>query len=267
MANNSILRAALNIGAFLFLGVSSPVFGSDLVKAKDGSGVVGYKDTPRLPWCEWLVHDPDRPAPRRIDPGPPGPPAPVPADAMVLFDGKDMNKWEPSDWKLEDGCLVSGDKVLVSKPAFGDAQIHVEWMTPAGFGGPWYNRGNNGVLLMGLYEIQIFDSYNEKLYPDGQAAAIYGQTPPLVNVTRPPGQWQSYDIVFTAPVFEGGKLLRPARLTLFHNGVLAQCNEVIHGETAHREVPEYKTPISKGPLSLGGHGCPVRFRNIWVRNL
>ena len=140
-------------------------------------------------------------------------------------------------------------------------------MAPAGFEGPWYNRGNNGVLLMGLYEIQIFDSYNEKIYPDGQAAAIYGQTPPLVNVSRPPGEWQTFDIVFTAPVFEGGKLAQPARVTMFHNGVLVQNNETIHGEVAHRGVPEYKSQISKGPLVFGGHGCPVRFRNVWVRPL
>jgi hypothetical protein len=239
----------------------------ELVKAKDGSGVIGYKDTPKLPWCDWLVHDPDRPAPRRVNPGPAGPPAPVPGDAIVLFDGTDATRWETSDWKLADGCLVSGDKVLRTKESFGDVQIHVEWMTPVGFEGPWYNRGNNGVLLMGLYEIQIFDSYNEKLYPDGQAAAIYGQTPPLVNVTRPPGEWQTYDIAFTAPVFEGDKLRQPGHVTLFHNGVLVQLNETIHGETVHRGVPEYKTKISKGPLAFGGHGCPVRFRNIWVRPL
>jgi hypothetical protein len=166
-----------------------------------------------------------------------------------------------------DGCLVSGDKVLTSKESFGNAQIHVEWMAPANFDGPWYNRGNNGVLLMGLYEIQIFDSYNEKLYPDGQAAAIYGQTPPLVNVTRTPGEWQTYDLVFTAPVFESGKLGQPARLRRFHNGVLVQLNEIIHAETTPRGIPEYKTQISKGPLAVGGDGCPVRFRNVWVRLL
>ena len=261
------LRSILLVSLCVSVLGQWPAAAQALVKAKDGSGVYGYKDTPKLPWCNWLVHDPDRPAPKRVDPGKAGPPAPAPADAIVLFDGKDVSNWEPSDWKLEDGCLVSGNKPLKSKELFGNAQIHVEWMTPAGFEGPWYNRGNNGVLLNGLYEIQIFDSYNEKIYPDGQAAAIYGQTPPLVNVTRPPGEWQTYDIVFTAPVFEGGKLAQPARVTLFHNGVLVQLNEVIHGEVAHRAVPEYKTQASKGPLAFGGHGCPVRFRNIWVRPL
>jgi hypothetical protein len=244
-----------------------PTTAQELIKAKDGSGVFGYKDTPKLPWCEWLVHDPDRPAPKRVDPGKAGPPAPAPADATVLFDGKDANQWEASDWKVADGCLVSGNNVLKSKASFGDVQIHIEWMAPAGFEGPWYNRGNNGVLLMGLYEIQIFDSYNEKLYPDGQAAAIYGQTPPRVNVTRPPGEWQTFDIVFTAPGFKDGQLTQPALVTMLHNGVLVQLNEVIHGEVAHRAVPAYNTKISTGPLAFGGHGCPVRFRNIWVRPL
>ncbi len=239
----------------------------DLIKAKDGSGVFGYKDTPKLPWCQWLVHDPDRPAPKRVDPGKAGPPAPVPADAIVLFDGNDASQWEPADWKVEDGCLVSGDKELKSKARFGDAQIHVEWLAPANFQGPWYNQGNNGVFIWGLYEIQIFDSYNVKIYPDGMAGAIYGQTPPLVNASRPPGEWQTYDIIFTAPLFEGGKLAHPARVTVFHNGVLVQLNEVIHGETGHRIIPEYKSKQSTGPLAFGGHGCPVRFRNIWYRPL
>lgn len=245
---------------------------ADLVHAKDGSGVYGYKDTPKLPWCEWLCHDPDRPAPPRVDPGPapaPAPaPAPVPADAIVLFDGHDLAKWrETPGWTIQDGCLVSGEGVFATKANFGSAQIHVEFMGPAHFEGPWYNRGNNGVMLMGLYEIQIFDSFNEKIYPDGQCAAIYGQTPPLVNVTRPPGQWQSFDIVFTAPKFDGDKLVAPARVTMFHNGVLVHLNDEIHGETGHRIAPEYNQKVSRGPLAFGGHGCPVRFRNIWLRPL
>lgn len=122
-------------------------------------------------------------------------------------------------------------------------------------------------MLMGLFEIQIFDSFHEKIYPDGACAAIYGQTPPLVNATRPPGEWQSYDMAFTAPRFDGDKLVSPARVTVFHNGVLVQLNEEIHGETGHRILPEYRHKISKGPLAFGGHGCPVRFRNIWLREL
>ncbi len=262
MAIGALLAPALVLTGWLCSAVAA-----ELIYAKDGSGTYGYKDTPKLPWCQWLVHDPDRPAPRRIDPGPAQPPAPAPADAVALFNGKDLSQWRDNKWSVADGEIVAGEGELISKANFGDCQIHLEWMAPAHFEGPWYNRGNNGVMLMGLYEIQIFDSYNERIYPDGQAGAIYGQTPPRVNVTRPPGQWQTYDIVFTAPRFDGDKLVQPARVTLFHNGVLVQLNEEIHGETGHRIIPEYKQKISQGPLAFGGHGCPVRFRDIWVRPL
>ncbi len=256
------------LGLYLFAVILSSAGAADLVKAKDGSGVYGYKDTPKLPWCEWVVHDPDRPAPPRIDPGKSGPVAPVPADAVVLFDGTSLAKWKPlAGWEVKDGTIVAGNGGLTSLEEFGDLQLHVEWQAPANFEGPWYNRGNNGLLLMGQFEIQIFDSYNEKLYPDGQCAAIYGQTPPLVNVTRPPGEWQSFDIIFTAPKFEAGKLVAPARVTMLHNGVLVHRNEEIRGETGHRILPEYKRKTQTGPVVLGGHDCPVRFRSIWVRKL
>lgn len=238
-----------------------------LVYAKDGSGVYGYKDTPKLPWCEYLVHDPDRPAPKRIDPGPAPAPAPVPADAVVLFGGKDLAQWKENGWKVEQGEIVAGGGSLVTKEEFGDIQLHVEWKAPANWAGPWYNRGNNGVMLMGSYEIQIFDSYNEKLYPDGQAAAVYAQTPPLVNACRKPGEWQTYDIVFTAPRYQDGKLLSPPRITMHHNGVLVHLNQEIYGETGHKVVPGQRKKVSAGPLLLAGHDCPVRFRNIWVRKL
>jgi hypothetical protein len=192
----------------------------------------------------------------------------VPADAVVLFEGKDLAQWEaPGDWKVQDGLLIAGNSHFATKASFGDIQLHLEWMGPAGFEGPWYNRGNNGVMLMGLFEIQIFDSFNEKIYPDGECGAIYGQTPPLANVTRPPGEWQSYDILFVAPRFEGDKLVSPARVTVVQNGVLVQLNQEIYGETGHRIVPEYKQKVSQGPLAFGGHGCPVKFRNVWVRKL
>lgn len=245
-----------------------PMSAADLVKARDGSGVYGYKDTPILPWCGFHVHDPDRPAPTRVDPGPAGTPSPAPADAVVLFQGGDLSRWEPTDWKVIDGEIEAGATgVLQSRERFGDCQIHLEWKPPAGFRGPWYDQGNNGVLLMGLYEIQIFDSWTERLYPDGQAAAIYGQTPPRVNVCRPPGHWQSFDIVFTAPRFEADRVVRPARVTMFHNGVLVHLEEEIRGETGHRILPAYTRKRSEGPLSFSGHGCPVRFRNVWVRRL
>ena len=270
-SKTSIMKKKLTrnlVGPFLLAGcLATAASAADLVHAKDGSGVYGYKDTPKLPWCGYLVHDADRPAPRRINPGPALAPGAPPSDAIVLFDGKDLGKWQATEWKLVDGCIEATGGNLTSKESFGNCQIHVEWMAPANFKGPWYNQGNNGVMLMGLYEIQIFDSWNEKIYPDGQAAAIYGQTPPLVNACRPPGEWQSFDIVFTAPVFADGKLARPARVTMFHNDVLVHLNEEIHGEIGHRVLPEYRQKISKGPLVFGGHGCPVRFRNVWVRPL
>jgi len=240
----------------------------DLAKAKDGSGYFGYKDTPKLPWCGYLVHDPERPAPPLVDPGPPPESAlPVPADAIRLFDGKDLSAWEKNDWKVVDGTLEAAGGEINTKESFGSFQLHLEWMGPANFEGPWYNQGNNGVGLHGIYEIQIFDSYNVKIYPDGVAAAIYGQTPPLVNVCRPPGQWQTYDIVFIAPAFKGKKVDQLPRVTVFHNGVLVHFNQEIYGATGHRILPRLDLAVAKGPLQLMGHNCPVRFRNIWLRPL
>lgn len=246
----------------------SAAFGADLVYAEDGSGVYGYKDTPVLPWCGYHVHDPDRPAPKRVDPGRAGMPVPAPADAIVLFDGRDLSRWGPTDWKVIDGCVEAvGSSNLVTKQSFGNIQLHLEWMAPDPPTGSRFDRGNNGVHLMGLYEVQIFDSFNEKIYPDGQAAAIYGQTPPFVNACRRPGEWQTYDIVFTAPVFKGEKLVAPPRVTMFHNGLLVHLDQEIRGETGHRILPEFKQKVSQGPIRLSGHNCPVRFRNIWVRPL
>jgi hypothetical protein len=258
--------------AFVWGVVCSTLAGAaaaeDLAHARDGSGVYGYRDTPKLPWCQWLVHDPDRPNPPKIDPGKAAPAAPIPSDAIVLFDGNDVSRWEAlGDWSVADGCLIAGNSHFATKDKFGDIQLHVEWIAPAHFEGPWYNRGNNGVLLMGLFEIQIFDSFNEKIYPDGACGAIYGQTPPYANATRPPGEWQTFEIAFTAPKWAGERLVAPARVTVFQNCVLVLLNEEIHGETGHRILPEYKHKISEGPLAFGGHGCPVRFRNLWVRPL
>lgn len=241
--------------------------GDELGWAKDGSGVRGYHDTPVQPWSGFRVHDADRPLPLRVDPGPFTVSTPPPADAVILFDGKDLSQWQESSWRMVDGTIEANAGNLVSKRKFGNCQIHVEWMTPQGATGHLFDRGNNGVLLMGLYELQIYDSFTEKLYPDGQAGAIYGQTPPLVNVCRPPGQWQSYDIVFTAPVFAEGKLASPPRMTVFQNGVLVQNHQEIHGEVAHRELPAFKKQASTGPLAFAGHKSPVRLRNIWVRPL
>ncbi len=236
-----------------------------LVFARDGSGVYGHKATPKLPWCDYVVHDPDRPAPRRIMASPAL--TPPPSDAIVLFDGTDTARWTSNTYLLVDGCLEAAGNVSPrTRDTFGSFQLHLEWMGPANFTGPWYNRGNNGLVIHGLYEIQIFDSFNEKWAPDGQCAAIYGQTPPLVNACRPPGLWQSYDLAFTAPVLKDGQVVQPARLTLWHNGVLVHLNQEIYGGTGHLVLPR-PVKVAEGPIGLAGHGCPVRFRNIWVRRL
>lgn len=244
---------------------STTVIAAELVKAKDGSGIVGYKDTPVLPWCGYHVHDPDRPAPPKVTPGRR---RGAPSDAVVLFNGDDLSQWNASDWKVEDGELIAVSGELTTKASFGDCQLHLEWQAPNPPVGEDWDHGNNGVMLMSLFEIQVFDTYTTLLYPDGQAASVYGQTPPLVNVCRAPGQWQTYDIIFFAPVFEKDKLVKPAYVTVLHNGVLVHHNQQIYGPTGHRIMPKYDEPIpAKQPFSLSGHNNPVRFRNIWIRPL
>jgi len=227
---------------------------------------------------KWTIHDLSRPRPPIITSGTastqekPGQP---PSDATVLFDGQDLSRWqtskgEPAKWKVENGYFEVVPKTgnIQTKQAFGDCQLHVEWAAPVPAGGESQDRGNSGVYLMGLYEVQALDSYNSETYADGQAAAVYGQYPPLVNAARPPGQWQSYDIIFHGPRFDkNGKVLRPARMTVLHNGVLVQNNVELTGPTAHRQRPSYQVHPEQLPLMLQEHGHPVRFRNIWVREL
>ena len=242
-----------------------------LVQAKDGSGIIGYKDTKIQPWCGYHVHDPDRPAPPKVTPGLLGieeKAGTAPSNAVKLFNGMDLSKWQPSDWKIENGELIAVSGELSTKQSFGNCQLHLEWQTPDPPQGHMFDRGNNGVMLMGLFEIQVYDSYTEKLYPDGQAASVYGQTPPMVNACRKPGQWQTFDIIFFAPVFKDGKLEKEAYVTVLHNGLLVHHNQKIYGPTGHRILPSYDQPIpEKGPLVLSAHNNPVRFRNIWIRPL
>lgn len=240
-----------------------------------GGTIVGYLDTPYMPWTgnRFRVHDPDRPIPPIVIPRPldaPLPTAPPPSDAIVLFAGGDLDQWKPSSWTVSDGVVTAGHESLETRDAFGDCQLHLEFRTPTEPPDHMMNRGNSGVLLMGKYEIQIFDSWHEhpeQIYPDGQAAAIYGQTPPLVNACLPPGQWQAFDLVFTAPVFDGDRLQSPGRVTLFHNGVLVQLEEPIRGQMAHREIVPYQAHPAELPLQLQGHGSPLQFRNVWLRRL
>jgi hypothetical protein len=238
----------------------------ELVKSKDGQAI-GYKTTPIQPWSGFHVHDPDRPLPKRVDPGPAPPPAAVPSDAVVLFDGKTLDAWKPHQWQLDDGLLVAGEGNLTSQAEFGACQLHLEWQAPAKPDENWGNCGNNGVMLLGLFEIQIYDSYTKQIYPDGQAASIYAQTPPLVNATRKPGEWQSFDIVLQPPAFDGDKLVEPARITMHHNGVLVHHHQEVYGGSPHLRLAPYGAPVTRGPIILMGHHCPVKFRNIWVRKL
>jgi hypothetical protein len=224
---------------------------------------------------KWPVHDEARPMPPVVDPGPAGPPAPVPADAAVLFDGKDLSGWTtakgaPAKWIVRDGYMeaVKGAGSIQTTRAFGDCQLHVEWASPSPPVGSGQDRGNSGVFLMNMYEVQVLDSYQARTYADGMAAALYGQYPPLVNVTRKPGEWQTYDIVFRAPRFDAnGAVVSPARMTVFHNGVLVHDAQELTGPTAHKARPPYKAHADKLPIGLQDHSHPVRFRNIWIRDL
>ena len=206
------------------------------------------------------------PEPKVVDPGPAGGP---PSDAIVLFDGHDLAQWvDGKDWQVKDGYAIPAKHDIHTKRAFGDCQLHVEWATPEKVVGHSQERGNSGVFMMGIYEIQILDSYQNQTYFDGQAASIYKQRPPLVNACRKPGEWQTYDIVFEAPRFDkSGKLKRPAFVTILQNGVLVQNHTQILGASAWDRPPQYTAHAAKLPVQLQFHGNPVRFRNIWVREL
>jgi len=237
----------------------------------------GYDDTPLIPGQPYKVHDKERPHPRVITPGTESTqekPGRAPSDAGVLFDGKSLSGWATQDgqaakWKLENSYMEVVPKTgnIATREQFGDCQLHVEWAAPAVVKGESQGRGNSGVFLMGLYEIQVLDCYDNPTYADGYTAAIYGEFPPLVNACRKPGEWQSYDIVWFGPRFDGDKLVRPARLTLFHNGALVHHNRELTGPTTHRQVLEYKPHPAVGPLVLQDHGDLVRYRNIWYRPL
>ena len=229
----------------------------------------GYTDTPLIPGSEFRVHQQDRPQPPRVIPpetdGSPG--WAPPSDAIVLFDGTSLEHFEENTWPIAGGIIVANHGNLQTKEAYGDCQLHIEWRAPNPPEGEPVNMGNSGIFFMGLYELQIYDSYSSKIYADGSAAAMYGQIPPLVNVCRKPGEWQSFDVIFTAPVFEGDTLVEPAWITVLHNGVLVHNHTKILGPSAHKAFTPYKPHDARLPITIQGHGCPVAFRNIWIRNL
>lgn len=206
------------------------------------------------------------PEPKVVTPGHDGGP---PSDAIVLFDGGDLSQFNGGEkWLIEDGVATVHGGGVTSKRAFGSCQLHVEWAAPAEVKGHGQGRGNSGIYLQGKYEVQILDSYENKTYYDGQAGALYKQWPPLVNACRKPGEWQTYDIIFDAPKFDAqGKLSKPGYVTVLHNGVLIQNHAELQGTTAWDRAPAYEPHADKLPLSIQDHGNPVRFRNIWIREL
>jgi len=228
----------------------------------------------------WVDHDRNRPEPPVVVPGRNSTADQVgtaPSDATVLFDGTNISQWvslndgSPTKWIVRDGYMecVKGSGYIRTLQNFGDCQLHVEWATPNPPHGEGQGRGNSGVFFgFDRYEVQVLDSYQANTYADGSAGAIYGQYPPLVNVSLPPGKWQTYDIVYTAPRFDAdGKLLSPVRETVFYNGVLIQNNVELTGPTSWLERAPYKSHPEKQPIALQDHGNPVRYRNIWVREL
>jgi hypothetical protein len=244
--------------------------------SRPGIGELGYDDTPQLPGQKWRVHDIDRPRPPLVKPGAEcGQP---PSDAVVLFDGKDFSHWHQRGrtgtpkWKLENGYMEivgeTGD--MLSNEKFGTAQYHIEWSEPADLiQGTSQARGNSGVIIMDHYEIQVLDTLDNKTYADGQAGAIYGQWPPMVNPIRPAGQWNVYDIVFEAPKFEGSKVVKPAYITLFFNGVAVHNRQEVVGPMMHRGIRKYEPHGAEESLCLQDHDptTHVRYRNIWVRRI
>jgi hypothetical protein len=235
------------------------------------------KGGPQQPWSAWKVHDPDRPKPAVVEPGPAAAePVKPPSDAIVLFDGKDLSKWQADNggepgWTVADGAVTVAGRSggIRTKEKFGDVQFHIEWAEPTPPKGTSQGRGNSGVFMMGLYETQVLDSYKADTYADGQCGSVYGQYPPLVNACRPPGEWQTYDIVFKKARYKDGKLDKPACITVIQNGVVVQAGTEYFGPTGHMIVAHYpdKPLPDSGPIALQNHGNPVKYRNIWVRPL
>jgi hypothetical protein len=254
--------------------LSLPIAG--LAAVSTGSPFYGDAPDDHHPWA---VHDRNRPQPKLVTPGSfstqetPGKP---PSDAIILFDGSDLSKWEaaegenvPTKWIVKNGAMecVPGSGYIRTKEKLGDCQLHVEWAAPINVQGDSQGRGNSGVFLMGLVEIQVLDNYNNPTYADGFAASVYGQNPPMANALRAPGQYQNYDIVFRRPIYKDGKQISQGYVTVFENGVCVQDHTIIEGPTGHMGRTKAVPFPEKGPLQLQDHGNPVRYRNIWYRPL
>ena len=238
-------------------------------------GVAGYQDTPMQPDGKWHVHDPARPQPVVVTPGSTfSQNATPPSDAIVLFDGRDLTQWRDKKtggevgWTVTDGVATSAKGDIVTTNKFGDIQLHLEFREPTPPKESGQGTGNSGIYFMGLYEIQILDCYKNKTYADGATGGLYGQHPALANACRPPGEWSTYDCIFTAPRFDtDGKVLSPAYLTAILNGVVVQNHQEFRGATNWRSTGKYSKHPSELPLLLQYHNNSVSFRNIWVRNV
>jgi len=270
--------------AVVVTGLGLGLFSAQSEQTNEVQKIEGPRDTPLLPDGKWHVHDPDRPQPRVVTPGATfSQNAPAPSDAEVLFDGKDLAKWQNAKgedpiWKIRDGCLETPGRgvSLRTRDKWADFQLHVEWATPNPPKGSGQGQGNSGILINGMYEVQVLDSYKSKTYPDGQAGAIYGQAPPLANASKPPGDWQTYDIIFESPRWNAsGELIKKACITVLHNGVVIQnryeligMTDGIHPSQPWKSLSKYPTPHPPEVfIGLQDHGDPVRYRNIWIRRL
>jgi hypothetical protein len=272
-----------NLGAgLLVLAVASPfaIIGAESNRAET---IEGSRNTPLLPGGKWHVHDPDRPQPPVVTPGAAfSQLAPAPSDAEVLFDGKDLSKWQSArgqaaPWPIKDGYTeTAAGQGIRTRGKWADFQLHVEFATPTPARGTGQARGNSGILINNMYEVQILDSYHDKTYPDGQCAAIYGQSPPLVNASKAPGEWQTYDIIFESPRWDSqGKLEKKAVITVLHNGLVVQnhyeligMTDGINGRVPWNSLSKYAAPHPPEVfIELQYHNNPVRFRNIWIRKI
>lgn len=223
---------------------------------------LGISATCAKEWVSGIIW----PEPKMVDPGPVGGP---PSDAVVLFGGADLSQWNGGDkWLVENGVATAKGGGITTKDSFGDCQLHVEWASPEKVEGKGQGRGNSGVYLMGRYEVQILDSFENETYFDGQAGSIYKTKPPLVNASRKPGEWQTYDIIFHSPRFDAnGSLVKPGYVTVLHNGVLVQDHTELLGKTDFENPPAYSPHSERQPIHIQFHGNPVRFRNIWIREI
>jgi len=265
---------------------------TNAISTNYGDVIEGFTNTPMLPGGKWHQHDPNRPQPPVVTPGDTfSQNAPPPSDAEILFDGKDLSKWQggleknpnwknqPASWKVQDGYVEvsppDGTDIR-TRGKWSDFQLHIEWATPNPLTGHGQDRGNSGIEINGMYEIQVLDSYNDKTYPDGQAGALYGQMPPLVNPAKPPGEWQTYDIIWESPRWDGkGELVQKACVTVIYNGVVVQHRSEFIGRSegigdgvAYKAKPFYQQHDPAVFIQLQNHHSnPVRFRNIWIRDI